>query len=175
VRIQITALKVRDGVNNCVNLKGEQHCLLLHATNQKLHEFVTGADFLSWKYQSSQNIHILNESKGIQKDLDSTSSPVRSWKRSLLIAFAAAVVYFCRPVFLIHVYSCAAVNLQANRTVSFPLTSHALENGMAQPNGITQYSHRSYCNLKLYGRHQRKKKVLAFDLFLCGTSLKNIN
>lgn len=96
---------------------------------------------------------------------------MRSWKRSLLIAFPAAVVYFCRSVFLIHVYSCAAVNLQANRTHavttdSFPLTSHALENGMAQPNGITQYSHRSYCNLNLSGRHQRKKKDLPLTFFM---------
>lgn len=136
------------------------------------HSCTTQSHLLSWKSRHFQKVHILYELRGIKKDFDSTSSPVRSWKRSLLIAFPAVVVYFCRSVFWIHVYSCAAVNLQANRTHavttdSFPLTSHALENSLAQPNGITQYSHRSYCNLDLSGRHhQGEKKELPLTFFM---------
>ncbi len=130
-------------VNNCE----PQWRWSLHATNQKLHEkpsdLVTAAQLSHTclcpehngcpdngnTFKKSHNFIRIERNV---KYYDSTSSPVRSWKRSLLIAFPAVVVYFCRSVFWIHLYSCAAVNLQANRTHavttdSFPLTSRTGE------------------------------------------------
>lgn len=127
-----------------VNLSEDDHCMLQIRncmqnllTSSQLHNSVTLVYVLNimavLKMATlSKKVHILYELRGIQKDYDSTSSPVRLWKRSLLIGFPAVVVYFCRSVFWIHLYSCAAVNLQANRTHavttdSFPLTSRTGE------------------------------------------------